>query len=80
MRDILKQIGKGGAEFIDIDFGFEVCRKEGVKSLVTGVLYRAGETFMTDVKVLDVRTKRLLRTAKAQGPGRIASSIARSMS
>ena len=42
LRDILKQVGKGGAEFIDSDLGFEVCRKEGVKSLVTGSFYRAG--------------------------------------
>ena len=69
LRDIMKQIGKGGTEFIDSDLGFEVCRKEGVKSLVTGTYYRAGGTFITDVKVLDVRTKRLLRTAKAQGQG-----------
>jgi serine/threonine protein kinase/tetratricopeptide (TPR) repeat protein len=69
LRDILKQVGKGGAEFIDSDLGFEVCRKDGVKSLVTGSFYRAGGTFITDVKVLDVRTKRLIRTAKAQGQG-----------
>ena len=69
LRDILKQVGKGGTEFIDSDLGFEVCRKDGVKSLVTGSFYRAGDTFITDVKVLDVRTKRLLRTAKAQGAG-----------
>ena len=68
-RDILKQVGRGGVEFIDSDLGFEVCRKDGVRSLVTGTIYRAGETFITDVKVLDVRTKRLLRTAKAQGSG-----------
>ena len=70
MRDILKQVGKGGAEYIDSDLGFEVCRKDGVRSLVTGSFYKAGDTFITDVKVLDVRTKRLLRTAKAQGTGR----------
>ena len=68
-RDVLKQVGKGGAEFIDSDLGFEVCRKDGVKALVIGSYYRAGGTFITDVKILDVRTKRLLGTAKAQGQG-----------
>jgi tetratricopeptide (TPR) repeat protein len=68
-KDLLKQVGKPGLKIIDSDAGFEVCRKEGVKSLVTGSFYKAGDTFFTDVKVLDVRTKRLLRTAKAQGEG-----------
>ena len=70
MWDILKQVGKGDTEFIDGDVGFEVCRVDGVKALVTGSFYRSGETFITDVKVLDVKTKRLLRTAKSQGTGR----------
>ncbi len=69
MRDILRQDGKGSAEFIDSDLGFEVCHKDRVKSMVTGSFYRAGDTFITDVKVLDARTKRLLRTAKTQGTG-----------
>ncbi len=42
LRDILKQVGKGGTEFIDADLGFEVCRKDGVKSLVSGSYYRSG--------------------------------------
>ena len=69
MRDILKQVGKGGIEFVDSDTGFEVCRKDGSMSLVTGSFYRAGDTFITDVKVLDAKTKRLVRTANAQGIG-----------
>jgi serine/threonine protein kinase/Flp pilus assembly protein TadD len=69
MRDLQKQVGSGGAEFIDSDIGFAVCGKEGVKSLVTGSFHKAGDTIITDVKVLDVRTKRLLRTANAQGAG-----------
>ena len=40
-----------------------------MKALVTGSFYRSGDTFFTDVKVLDVKTKRLLQTAKAQGQG-----------
>jgi len=70
MRDLQKQVGKGGAEFIDSEIGFAVCGKEGVRSMVTGSFYKAGELIITDVKVLDARSKRLLRTAKAQGVGR----------
>lgn len=69
MRDVLKQIGKGDAEFIDSDLGFDVCREEGVRSLVAGSYYRAGDTFITEIKVLDVRSRRLRRTARAQGSG-----------
>ena len=69
MRDILKQAGKGDTEFVDSDLGFEVCHKDGTKSLVTGSFYRAGDTFITDVKVLDAKTKRLVGTANAQGIG-----------
>lgn len=69
LRDILKQVGRPGLEFTDSDVGFEVCRKDGVRALVTGSFYRAGDEIITDVKVLDVKTKRLLRTAKAQGRG-----------
>ena len=69
MRDLLKQIGKGGMEIIDSGAGFELCRKEGIRSLVAGKFYRAGDMFITDVNVLDVRTKRLLRTVSARGTG-----------
>ncbi len=68
-KDLLKQVGKPDLKIIDSDAGFEACRKEGVKSLVTGSFYRSGDTYFTDVRVLDVRTKRLLHTAKAQGQG-----------
>ena len=67
-HDILKRIGKTGAKFVDSEAGFEVCRRDGVEALLTGSFYRAGDLFITDVRVLDVRTKRLRRTAKAQGP------------
>ncbi len=69
MRDVLKQIGKGDSTFIDSDLGFAVCREEGVRSLVAGSYYRAGDAFITEIKVLDVRSRRLRRTARAQGSG-----------
>ena len=68
-RHILRQLGKAGLALIDSDAGFELCSKDGVKALVTGSFYRSGDTYFTDVKVLDVKTKRLLHTANAQGQG-----------
>jgi serine/threonine protein kinase/Tfp pilus assembly protein PilF len=69
MRDLLKQMGKGDAEFIDQDMGFEICRREGVKAIVLGTYAKAGEIFVTDVKVLDVASKKSLKSATAKGQG-----------
>jgi len=69
MRDLLKQMGKKEVEFIDSDLGFELCRREGVEALVLGSLNKAGDMFVTDVKVLDVETKRLLKGASSRGEG-----------
>ena len=68
-RDILKQMGKGGIEVIDRDLGFEICLKEGIESIVLGSFVKAGDTFATDVKVLDVENKKLLKSAGSKGKG-----------
>ena len=69
MRDLLTQMGRKDVAVIDKEIGFELCQREGVHAIVTGTFTRAGETFMTDVKVLDVDTKELLETASARGEG-----------
>jgi len=69
MNDILKQMGRENVETIDSDLGFEICRREGVGTIVLGSFLKAGEMFATDVKVLDVETKHLIRSASARGEG-----------
>ncbi len=69
MRDLLKQMGRDESETIDADLGFEICRKEGVGTIVLGSFVKAGEMFATDVKVLDVATKRLLKSGGSKGDG-----------
>ena len=69
LKDLLRQSGKDSTAVSDEESGFEVCRKEGINALVLGSYIKAGETFATDVKVLDVGTKNLLRTATARGDG-----------
>jgi len=69
MRDILKQMGQDEAGTIDADLGFELCRREGVGIIVLGSFVKAGEMFATDVKVLDVATKRLIKSAGSKGDG-----------
>ena len=69
MQDLLKQMGRKNVEVIDRQLGFELCRKEGIKTIVLGSYIKAGETFATDVKVLDVDTKKLLRSSSSKGEG-----------
>jgi tetratricopeptide (TPR) repeat protein len=69
MHDLLKQMGKENIEIIDGDLGFELCRREGIKAIVLGSFIKAGDMFATDVKVLDVETKRLLKSTSSKGKG-----------
>jgi serine/threonine protein kinase/Tfp pilus assembly protein PilF len=69
MRDLLDQMGKKNVRIIDKDLGFEVCRREGVQAIIVGSFVKGGETFATDVKVLDVNTKELLKSVSARGEG-----------
>lgn len=67
LRDLLKNAGSEDVEFISSDLGFDLCQKDAVEFIVLGSVTKAGNTFVTDAKVLDVETKKLLGTAKSQG-------------
>jgi tetratricopeptide (TPR) repeat protein len=69
LNDLLRQSGRDATAVGDEEAGFEVCRKSGIDALVLGSYIKAGETFATDVKVLDVASKEILRTASAKGDG-----------
>ena len=69
MHDLLKQIGKEDTDAIDSELGFELCQMEGVEAIVLGSFVKAGDVFATYVKVLDVRTKKLLKSAQSKGEG-----------
>ena len=69
MHDLLKQVGRGDVELIDKETGFEVCRMDSVDIIVVGSFTKAGDVFATDVKVLDVHSKELLKSASARGEG-----------
>ncbi len=69
MNDLLKQTGKKDVEFIDEETGFELCRRDNIPALAMGSVTKAGNVFVTDVKVLDVETKQLLKSVRSQGEG-----------
>lgn len=69
MLEYLKQIGKGDVKVIDRDSGFTVCSQAGIKLIALGSFARSGETFVLDVKILDVNNKRQLTSAHAEGEG-----------
>jgi serine/threonine protein kinase/Flp pilus assembly protein TadD len=69
MYDLLKQMGKEDIKVIDKDLGFQLCRMDGINAIVLGSFVKAGDTFVTDVKVLDVATKRILKSASSRGQG-----------
>jgi serine/threonine protein kinase/Flp pilus assembly protein TadD len=76
LKDLLKQSGRDPSAAFDEEAGFEICRKAGIEALVVGFFAKAGETFVTDVKVLDAATRESLRSASARGEG--AASILKS--
>jgi serine/threonine protein kinase/Flp pilus assembly protein TadD len=69
LEDLLKQAGRPNVKTIDKDLGFRLCRMEGVESIVLGSFVKAENTFVTDIKILDVESKKLLKSATARGEG-----------
>jgi serine/threonine protein kinase/tetratricopeptide (TPR) repeat protein len=69
MKDLLRNSGRDAAAIFDEEAGFEACRKEGIEAIVLGSFVKAGETFATDVQVLDASSKHILKSASARGDG-----------
>ncbi|NIM90183.1 MAG: tetratricopeptide repeat protein [Candidatus Aminicenantes bacterium] len=69
LHDLLKQIGKEDVDVIDKDLGFKLCQMDDIEALIIGSFTRAGEMFATDLKVLDVETKRILKSVNSRGKG-----------
>ena len=69
MHDILRQMGKGEVGTVNRDLGFAACQREGIGAIVLGSYIKAGDIFATDVKVLDVESKKLLKSYDSRGNG-----------
>ena len=76
LKDLLRQAGKDESALYDEEAAFEVCHREKIEAVVVGFYSKAGETFVSDVKVLDVESRELLKSASARGEG--VNSILRS--
>jgi serine/threonine protein kinase/Tfp pilus assembly protein PilF len=69
MQDLLKQMGKEQMDIIDKETGFQLCQAEGVETVVLGSFAKAGNMFVTDIKVLNALTKQILKSANVKGIG-----------
>ena len=69
MQDLLNQMGKADVKVIDKELGFDICREDGVDIIVIGSYIKAGNMFATDIKVLDVATKQIIKSASTKGEG-----------
>jgi len=69
LRDLLKQSGREDQRVIDSDLGIELCQMDGVEAIVRGSFVKAGDTFVTDAKILDVKTRNILKTVSSRGQG-----------
>ncbi|MBN2408095.1 MAG: protein kinase, partial [Candidatus Aminicenantes bacterium] len=67
--DLLKRLNRPDVRRIDADLGFELCRLDGVDLIVLGSYVKAGDMFATDIKIHDVRSKRLIKSSSARGRG-----------
>ncbi|MFQ5652833.1 MAG: protein kinase [bacterium] len=71
MQDLLRIMGRDSLQVLGMDreTGFELCKLEGVHGIVLGSFTRAGDVFATDIKVLEVGSKKMLRSANSHGSG-----------
>jgi tetratricopeptide (TPR) repeat protein len=76
MRDALGQMGRTGIDLVGGGDGFDFCRHEGVAFIVVGGYTKAGETFVTEFKLLDPDSRKIIATAAARGTGEDSILIA----
>ncbi|UCE41841.1 MAG: protein kinase [Candidatus Aminicenantes bacterium] len=69
MKDLLEQLGRKDVTVVDRNLGFELCRLDGIQAIILGSYTKADNMFVTNVNVLDVETKSLLRSVSSRGEG-----------
>jgi serine/threonine protein kinase/Tfp pilus assembly protein PilF len=69
MADILKQMGRKDAEYVDNELGLEICRREGARLMAVGTFAKVGELYQTTLKLVDVNTLETAGSYSAKGTG-----------
>jgi serine/threonine protein kinase/Flp pilus assembly protein TadD len=67
MDDLLHSLRKKETESIDTRTGIELCQRLGVKTLVTGSLNQAGETYNMILRILNVENEQSLASFMSTG-------------
>jgi tetratricopeptide (TPR) repeat protein len=69
LRDLAKQAGRKDPRVIDLDLGLQLCRMERIETIVQPSIEKVGDILVTQVEVIDVDSRRVLKSAAAQGEG-----------
>ncbi len=69
MHDLMRVLGKEDLRAIGEELGFQICEMDDIHAIVIGSFTKAGDMFVTEAKVLDVRTKKLLKSVSSEGQG-----------
>lgn len=77
VRDALRRMERPLDTAITVDVGTELCRREGIKAMVTGTLLNIGEVYQVTGKVIDPRTggSTLTQNAEAKTKNEIISAL-----
>jgi tetratricopeptide (TPR) repeat protein len=67
IQKILKEIGQGDLESIDMSLVDEVARKAGAGAVVVGSIFKSGDNVRIDVQLQDVGTGKVLSAESVQG-------------
>jgi len=68
LADLQRRLVKEN-ESLDTDLGIELCRFDNRKAVIEGSINKMGNKFIMEIKVLDVRTKDYIGSAKTEGIG-----------
>jgi len=69
MKDLLEQIDQGDKKYIEFDEGIQIAKMDNIPAILSGSFAIIGEVFSIDIKVLDTKTKEILKSARSSGKG-----------
>jgi len=69
LNDLIEQEGLDKSSLLDQELVYDLCRREGIEHVVAGTFTKAGSVFATDVRVMDVTSRTILKRTSARGEG-----------